>query len=471
MVLVRCLDVNRNQSFHMNRKLSIVVFSVFMLLANFSYSLHLSDLNEIMELDSVSRYELFVQLAIKGDKHKMDSLIQLGINADSALFEGITPLMYASEEGCLDVIQLLIENGANVNAVPNNKITALLSALYTGKSEAAKLLLKNNAEVNVQDNSGMSPLLVAIQNNDTVLIDLLLHANADIYHENTEGASALHFAAASGNLEIAEFLLNNGLDINRTDKLGFTPLMISEEFNQNEMGFFLISNNADLNSINSEGLSALSLAILNNNNYFTEMLLMNGAESNPLSKKAKDHWFYAKENGNKEIRELLKKYKAKRNKYPIFNQPYIGITFYGTLDDLMAGLTFGLHEAKYNFSAQLSCFINPFVRSSLFSKDDLTYQFWKRELRIQSKLEKRFCLQRFNSGSYGISFGGTPAYSFGYFRGTGIKPNTGFSIAPSVGTYYRARDFELRLGYERRLSAQENKGLSELYLSFVFVIN
>lgn len=455
----------------MNRKLSIVVFSIFMLFANFSYSLNLLDINERMELDTVSPYEFFIQLARNGDTHKIDSLIQLGIKADSAIFEGITPLMYASQGGHLEVIQLLIENGANVNAVPNIKITALLSTLYAGKSEAAKLLLKNHAEVNVQDNSGMSPLLVSIQNNDTVLFNLLLDAGADINVINNDGANALHFAAASGNLKIVEFLLNSGLDINWKDKSGFTPLMISEEFNQTEMGFFLISNNANMNSLNEEGLSVLSLSILNNNNYFAELLLMNGAEANPRSKKAKDHWFYAKENGNKEIIELLKKYNAKRNKQPIFNQPYIGTSIYGFSNNLMTGVTFGLYEAKYNFSAQFSCLINPFVRSSLFSKDDINYQFWKRELRIQSKLEKHFSLKRINAGSFGLSFGGTPAYTFGYFRGTEIKPNSCFSFAPSVGTYYRANIFEVKMGYEYRLLTAENTSLSEFYLSFVFIIN
>jgi len=88
----------------MNRKFATPLFSFFILLANFSYSSHLSDLNDRMETDSVSNYELFVQLAIKGDAHRMDSLIYLRINVDSAIFEGITPLMYASQEGHLEVI-------------------------------------------------------------------------------------------------------------------------------------------------------------------------------------------------------------------------------------------------------------------------------------------------------------------------------------------------------------------------------
>lgn len=455
----------------MNQKPEIILSFLLLFIANICYSSAQTKLIHTTEKDTTLNYEMFAKLAMNGETQKLDSFIRLGIKVDSAIFEGITPLMYASQEGHIEAMKLLIANGANVNAMPENKVAPFLSAIYAGKTKAAEILFQSGADVNVQDNSGMSPLLVALQKNDTILINLLLDAGANIYVQNNEGACAFHMVAVSGNVEVADLLLFNGLNINKKDNFGFTPLMIAEEFNQADIGFFLISNGADLNLRNEEGLTALSLAILNNDSYFSELLLMNGAEPNLLSEKAKDHWYYAKINGNKEIKNLLKRYDAEKNKAPVFNQTYLGFNLYGITNSFLSGLTFGVHEAKYNMSIQFSVLINPFLRSALFTKNEVIYQFWKRDLRIQSKVEKHFTVKRIQNKSLGLSLGLTPAYTFGYFRGTNYNPYDQFSIAPSVGTYFKTNQIEIKCGYEYRLPEVEFRNSSGLYLSLGFFIN
>jgi len=90
-----------------------------------------------------------------------------------------TPLIIASMNGHLAVVNLLIARGAEVNARDANRATALSYASEKGYEEAARALIRAHADVNARDRFGDRPLFAATRENFPQLVSVLLSAGAD----------------------------------------------------------------------------------------------------------------------------------------------------------------------------------------------------------------------------------------------------------------------------------------------------
>jgi ankyrin repeat protein len=72
----------------------------------------------------------------------------------------VTPLILASQQGKLDVVEFLLDEGARVNDVMTDGKTALLMACKNGHTEIVKLLLGRKANQFLKS-SGKSPRDIA----------------------------------------------------------------------------------------------------------------------------------------------------------------------------------------------------------------------------------------------------------------------------------------------------------------------
>ena len=77
----------------------------------------------------------------------------------------MTPLLFASREGCVECASLLIASGADVNAADPDGITPAISALINGHFDVAMLLVEKGADVNLADATGRTPLYAAVDAN------------------------------------------------------------------------------------------------------------------------------------------------------------------------------------------------------------------------------------------------------------------------------------------------------------------
>ena len=67
----------------------------------------------------------------------------------------MTPLMWASEEGHLDVVQALLTKGADVNAKTfENGMTPLMWASEEGHLDVVQVLITKGADVNAKEIEG-----------------------------------------------------------------------------------------------------------------------------------------------------------------------------------------------------------------------------------------------------------------------------------------------------------------------------
>ena len=153
----------------------------------------------------------------------------------------LTPLMFASRDGSLELCRILVGAGADVNAVAGDGKTALALAVFNGNYDVASFLVESKADVNKADAQRFTPLFWAVdrRNMETApnfpwmvtidpmpLIRMLLDAgaNPNALVNNTprgrmrEGsprivfATALMRAAFAADLELVKLLLERGAD-------------------------------------------------------------------------------------------------------------------------------------------------------------------------------------------------------------------------------------------------------------------
>ncbi|CAL4111295.1 unnamed protein product, partial [Meganyctiphanes norvegica] len=121
------------------------------------------------------------------------------INAQTNVNDGRTPLIMATWEGYLTIVEALINAHANVSITQQDGWTALHYAARYNRTDIAVLLLNTSLDVdiNAQTNLGYTPLM--------------------------DEVSALHTAARYNRTAIAVLLLEQGADSTKRDKYGRTP--------------------------------------------------------------------------------------------------------------------------------------------------------------------------------------------------------------------------------------------------------
>jgi ankyrin repeat protein len=111
------------------------------------------------------------------------------MNASNAAY---TPLVYAIEQGNVELVKTLLESGANPNAKTQSGRTPLSAAL--GNKEIFQALLDAKADPNAKNGSGETPLAEAIYNDQIDLVKMLLAAGADTKQAGPDGKTALEYA-------------------------------------------------------------------------------------------------------------------------------------------------------------------------------------------------------------------------------------------------------------------------------------
>jgi ankyrin repeat protein len=200
-----------------------------------------------------------------GDLEAVTALIEEeGAAVDTPIEYGehsITPLLKASWDGDLPIVQYLLAKGANVNArAGDTKETALMNAVTRGHMEIIKALLAAKADVALRNAFDFNPFTSAVAAGNQEVSALLLDAGAKI-DDGASGLTPLAFAVSSGNTEMMRFLVKQGADVNHGAKSGEQTALISAILGaQIEAVKTLIELKADVNAKMKDGTTPLKLA-------------------------------------------------------------------------------------------------------------------------------------------------------------------------------------------------------------------
>ncbi|HUN73938.1 MAG TPA: ankyrin repeat domain-containing protein [Steroidobacteraceae bacterium] len=171
---------------------------------------------------------------------------------------GLTPLIFATRQGDLQIVKILVEAGANVNQTSEFDWTPLLVATQNRFYRIGQYLLEHGANPNLANGGGWNPLYIATHNRNIERGDypvpkpdmdhlefiklLLAHgANPNLRmlsstetrtvftNEWLDGSGATPFlrAAQSGDLVLMKLLMAHGADPRIPTFINVTPLMVA----------------------------------------------------------------------------------------------------------------------------------------------------------------------------------------------------------------------------------------------------
>jgi uncharacterized protein len=174
---------------------------------------------------------------------------------------GLTPLMFAARQGCMDCARILMKAGAEINAADPNNVSAMLLATINGHYDVAAFLLDQGGDPNIADETGRTALYAAVDmhtmpesnrpspretDNNLTSMDLIrsllahgANVNAQLkkiqpYRTKLDrgddtmlgaGTTPMLRAAKAGDAEAIQALLAKGADPKLATKSGITPLM------------------------------------------------------------------------------------------------------------------------------------------------------------------------------------------------------------------------------------------------------
>lgn len=140
--------------------------------------------------------------ALSGNVEIVTMLLDRGAEVDARTTRsGQTALMWAISQNHRDVVGRLIERGADVRARSGSGFTPMLFAAQQGNIEIARMLMAAGSGVNA-DGDGEAPLMIAVNSAQVPFALFLLEQGADANASNREGETALHAAASIGGRQV-----------------------------------------------------------------------------------------------------------------------------------------------------------------------------------------------------------------------------------------------------------------------------
>jgi uncharacterized protein len=243
---------------------------------------------------------------------------------------GLTPLLFAAREGCLDCVPVLVEAGADVNACTPDGISPVVLALINGHYDVAGALVEAGTDPNLTDYVGRGGLYAAIDfntmprsnrpapkviENDLSALDvarMLLERGAepnarlerlppyraklDRGNDTMLSAGTTPFlrAAKAGDVAAMHLLLEHGADPTLAPtRSGITPLMAAAGLGTNEEDTtgrhkteaqaieaitLLLELGQPINAADTRGRTALHGAALQGYDEVVKFLVANGSD-------------------------------------------------------------------------------------------------------------------------------------------------------------------------------------------------
>lgn len=119
---------------------------------------------------------------------------------------GVSAIIFAANNGHLEVVRELLDRGANIEDRSNNLKTPLLWASLWGHYDVVEHLVERGANISVKDREGLTPLMSSVMNNHIKITHFLLEHGANALTKNYYNGTALSIAKGRGNAEMIKIL-------------------------------------------------------------------------------------------------------------------------------------------------------------------------------------------------------------------------------------------------------------------------
>ena len=175
---------------------------------------------EEVEITQEEKDAELLKYAKSGDLKEIKRCVKDGANPNAKAPDNWSPILWASCNGHLDVVQYLLDRGAGQEY-------AKRSSLVESKTESKT----QDVSVKKQDPSKSvnSPLHWASFKGHLPIVWALLKANLSPYDIDACGNTSLHLAATGGNAEVLKCLMSQGFDLTTRNWYGNTALDLADK--------------------------------------------------------------------------------------------------------------------------------------------------------------------------------------------------------------------------------------------------
>uniref|UniRef100_A0ACD5XGV2 Uncharacterized protein n=1 Tax=Avena sativa TaxID=4498 RepID=A0ACD5XGV2_AVESA len=210
--------------------------------------------------------------AIKGCLESCRFLVEeSGVDVNSVSKTGRTPMLYAAQEGNVQIIRYLLDHGGDPAMPDERGSTPLHDVAMQGHSEAVRLLLSKGAPVDPVDHRG-APLHLAASNDHVEVVKVLLEHAADLNKVVLHIASPLVMAFSGQALKCIKLLIEDGADVNAPGYPALTPLEIAVHEGLTDIVKLLLEAGANPNIPNHQGAIPIEQAAVHCRRELVEVL-------------------------------------------------------------------------------------------------------------------------------------------------------------------------------------------------------
>ncbi|KAI5360307.1 Putative ankyrin repeat-containing domain superfamily [Septoria linicola] len=215
-----------------------------MLLRSTQDNLSDSDLKDILTAfktpQGSSREEvsaaMIVAAACAGNENALRALHRVGADPNARFSDGQTALHRVATERHFTAVLRLLDLEAQVNVLDQRGYSPLMYAIQQGQVQMVEKMIEYGADVNTAAKSGLTPIHLAVRYNATEVLAALLRNNADtLVQDLVEGNTPLHQAAMADNLAAAKLLLEYHASPDTTNNYGDTPAALAQKWSNNDV--------------------------------------------------------------------------------------------------------------------------------------------------------------------------------------------------------------------------------------------
>ncbi|KAJ5712190.1 hypothetical protein N7493_008658 [Penicillium malachiteum] len=235
--------------------------------------------NDINSRDDRGTYPVILA-SLNGYVNVVQLLVEKGaeINAQGGFYGNA--LQAASSEGHDKVVQLLVEKGAEINAQGGRYGNALQAASYRGHDKVVQLLVEKGAEINAQDEGYGNALQAASSEGHDKVVQLLVEKGAEINAQGGRYGNALQAASSEGHDKVVQLLVEKGAEINAQGGRYGNALHAASSEGHDEVVQLLVEKGAEINAQDEEYGNALYAASYGGHDKVVQLLVEKGAEIN-----------------------------------------------------------------------------------------------------------------------------------------------------------------------------------------------
>lgn len=156
-------------------------------------------------------------------------LLSHGAQLEATYQGGSTSLMLAAAEGHTPMVQCLVEHKANLEAKNTMGMTALALTAMRDIADVTRCLVEAQANTETRDTNGLTPLMIASLRGQTNVINVLINGGCDIEAQDPNGRTAMMYAGFQGQLEVIKLLAIRGAALLVTDHNDQTAAQIAKQ--------------------------------------------------------------------------------------------------------------------------------------------------------------------------------------------------------------------------------------------------